>query len=105
MLEAAKLARSYVSGKTKDDFLRDIQCQDAVVHRLVIIGEAARRVSEETRSSLSSLPWTRIIGMRNLMIHRYDAVDLEVVWDTVENNLNPLINAIEPHMPPRETGS
>jgi uncharacterized protein with HEPN domain len=67
MLEAAKLARTYVSGKSKDDFLRDIQCQDAVVHRLVIIGEAARRVSEETRSSLSSLPW---------IVSREDSVSL-----------------------------
>jgi uncharacterized protein with HEPN domain len=105
MLEAAKLACTYVSGKSKDDFLRDTQCQDAVVHRLVIIGEAARHVSEETRSSLSGLPWAAIVGMRNLMIHEYDAVDLEAVWDTVQNNLIPLIKAIEPHVPPREAGT
>ena len=83
MLEAAKLARGYVSGKSKDDFFRDCQCQDAVIRRREIIGEAARRVSEQTRSSLSSLPRAAIIGTRNLVIHEYDAVDLEVVWDPV----------------------
>jgi uncharacterized protein with HEPN domain len=48
MLEAAKLARAYIHGKSKEHFLRDSQCQDAVVRRLEIIGEAARRVSEQT---------------------------------------------------------
>jgi len=105
MLEAAKLARAYIHGKSKEDFFRDSQCQDAIVHRLEIIGEAARRVSEQTRSTLSSLAWPAIIGMRNFMIHEYDAVDLEVVWDTVQNNLTTLINAIEPYVPPPETGA
>jgi len=53
ILEAARLASAYVLGKTKEEFLRDSQCQDAVIRRLEIIGETARRVSESTRARIS----------------------------------------------------
>ena len=69
ILEAAKLALAYVSGKSKDEFLEDTQCQDAVIRRLEIIGEAARRISDETRAKHPDLPWKAMMGMRNVMIH------------------------------------
>jgi uncharacterized protein with HEPN domain len=101
-LEAAKLAATYVAAKTKEEFDRDTQCQDAVIRRLEIIGEAARRISNETRARLPSLPWSAMINMRNLMIHEYDHVDLAVVWDTVQNHLPTLIQSIAPLVPPSE---
>src|SRR5512141_2765540 len=72
ILDAAKLAASYVSGMSRQDFLQNIQCQDAVVRRLEIIGEASRRVSEQTRTVLTHIPWRALVGMRKLMIHEYD---------------------------------
>lgn len=99
ILEAAKLARSYVEGKTQDDFLADTQCQDAVIRRLEIIGEAAGRLSEETRATVPELDWRAMIGMRNMMIHEYDGVDLDIVWETVETDLPALIQAITPVAP------
>ena len=66
ILEAAKLAAHYVSAKTKEEFILDTQCQDAVIRRLEIMGEAARRISLETRASLPALPWAAMINMRNL---------------------------------------
>ncbi|GAH81135.1 unnamed protein product, partial [marine sediment metagenome] len=85
ILEAAKLALTYVAIKTKEDFLKDIQCQDAVIRRLEIIGEAAGRISEETRNAFPRLPWSEMVGMRNIMIHDYDDVDIAIVWETVQN--------------------
>ena len=102
ILEAAKLAAAYVSAKTQEEFVRDTQCQDAVIRRLEIIGEAARRISDETRARLPDLPWSAMINMRNLMIHEYDHVDLVVVWDTVQNHLPTLIQSIAPLVPPPE---
>ncbi len=102
ILEAAKLAATYVATKTKEEFLQDTQCQDAVIRRLEIIGEAARRISNETRACLPDLPWSAMIKMRNLMIHEYDFVDLAVVWDTVQNHLSSLIQSIAPLVPPPE---
>ena len=100
ILDAARLALQYVRGKTRDQFLEDVQLQDAVIRRLAIIGEAARRVSEPTRLAHAALPWHDMIGMRNIVIHEYDGVDLEVVWDAVARDLEPLIAALEAAIPP-----
>lgn len=102
IVEAAKLAVRYVAGKTQEEFLHDTLCQDAVIRRLEIIGEAARRLSPEARTSLPELTWNAMIGMRNLLIHEYDDVDLSIVWDTVRIGLPALINAIEPLVPVAE---
>ena len=95
ILEAAKLAVRYVSGKTLEEFLSDIQCQDAVIRRLEIIGEATRRISEATREAMPELPWSDMVGMRNILIHRYDTVDMNVVWDAVHTDLPPIIAVLE----------
>ncbi len=95
ILEAAKLALDYVADKAREDFLNDMQCQDAVVRRLEIIGEAARRTSEETRTAFPDLPWGEMIGMRNVIIHEYDDVDFVIVWETIKNDLPLLIESLE----------
>lgn len=99
MLHSARLARCYVAGKSWEDFRADRQCQDAVVRRLEVLGEAARRVSEAARASLPRLPWRQVVGMRNRMVHEYDRVDLAVVWETVARDLPPLIAALEARVP------
>ena len=95
ILEAAKLVLVYVKEKTKEDFFNDSQCQDAVIRRLEIIGEAARRISDKTRSQFPDMPWKDMIGMRNFMIHEYDDVDLFMVWETVQTDMPLLINVVE----------
>jgi uncharacterized protein with HEPN domain len=84
ILESAKIAVDYTFDKTWDEFYEDIQCQDAVVRRIEIIGEAARRVSQETRDKYPQIPWREMTSMRNLVIHEYDVVDINQVWDTVK---------------------
>jgi uncharacterized protein with HEPN domain len=69
ILESARVALSYLGAKSWDEFFADIQCQDAVVRRIEIIGEAARRVSSETRSQYPEIKWREMTGMRNLVIH------------------------------------
>ncbi len=95
ILDSSRLALQYLDNATQEQFFDDLERQDAVIRRLLIVGEAARRVSEETRRQLPDLPWTAMVAMRNFMIHEYDAVDLRVVWDTVRNDLPPLIVALE----------
>lgn len=95
ILEAAKLAIGYVTGKSHEDFVSDSQCQDAVIRRVEIIGEAARRVSADTRTKHSELPWDSMMGMRNILIHEYDEVDFDVVWETVQRDLPSLIQKLE----------
>ena len=100
IVESARIARGYLAGISLDDFLEDIQAQDSVIRRLEIIGEAARRLSEEARAGLPSIPWGDVIGLRNVVIHQYDAIDLFAIWETVQADLQPLIEAIEPLIPP-----
>ena len=102
ILISARLALSYVSGKTWREFQEDVLFQDGVIRRIEIIGEATRRISEETRRSLPQIPWSDMVGMRNIVIHDYDKVNLRKVWDTVHNDLPPLIAELENIVPPEE---
>jgi uncharacterized protein with HEPN domain len=104
MLEAARLATRYVAGTSLDEFLGNVQLQDAVVRRLEIIGEAARRVSDEGRVRYPRVPWPAIIGMRNVLAHQYDTVDLTIVWDAVHLDLPPLIALLAELVPPNPEG-
>ena len=76
ILESAKIALDYVFDKTWDEFYGNTQCQDAVVRRIEVIGEAARRVSTETRAKYPEIEWREMTSMRNLVIHEYDVVDI-----------------------------
>jgi uncharacterized protein with HEPN domain len=98
MRESAQLAVRYLAEKSIDDFLEDVQLQDSVIRRLELIGEAARRVSESTRQTLAEISWNEINGMRNRLIHQYDDIDLNIVWETVQNLL-PLIQVLEGVLP------
>lgn len=100
ILESAKIALDYVFDKDWDEFYKDVQCQDAVVRRIEIIGEAARRVSQETRDKYPQIPWREMTSMRNLVIHEYDVVDINQVWDTVQSKLPPLIEELSKIVPP-----
>jgi uncharacterized protein with HEPN domain len=100
ILESAKIALDYIFDKDWEEFYEDIQCQDAVVRRIEIIGEAARRVSQETRDQYPQIPWREMTSMRNLVIHEYDVVDISQVWDTVQNKLPSLIEELSKIVPP-----
>jgi uncharacterized protein with HEPN domain len=84
------------------DLDRDTMRQYAVVHSIMIIGEAARRISQEFRDEYPELPWKNMIGMRSRIIHNYDEVDLDIVWRVVESEIPKLISLIEPLVPPDE---
>jgi uncharacterized protein with HEPN domain len=100
MLQSAKIVISYLAGSSKDELATNLQLQDATIHRLLIIGEASKRVSEKTRQTLTDIPWRAIGGMRNRLVHEYDEVDLDVIWDTVVNGLPILVSELEKTIPP-----
>lgn len=102
MLQSVKLAMSYAVERLEEDLFTDTQFQDSVIRRLLIIGEAARRVSEQTRQTIPEIPWTDINGMRNRLVHKYDDIDLDIVWHTVQNSLPILISELEKILPSEE---
>jgi uncharacterized protein with HEPN domain len=91
MLQSAEIVMEYISERSQTDCATDLQLQDAIMRRLSIIGEAAKRISQPTRDQLSTIPWFAINGMRNRLIHEYDGIDFDIVWDTTIKDLPILI--------------
>lgn len=91
MLQSAEIVTNYISGRSRQDLTTDLQLQDAIIRRLLIIGEASKRISQDTCNKLTTIPWSAINGMRNRLVHEYDSIDLDVVWDTVVKSLPILI--------------
>lgn len=95
MLKAAKLAQEFVTNVDWDASQLDLMRQAAVTRQLEIIGEAARRISEESQAEIPGIPWHQIIGMRNRIIHEYDRINLITLWDTIQLALPELISVLE----------
>lgn len=99
---AAQLILEFKQGLNKAAFLRDIKTQSAILHQLMIMGEAVKRLSAEFRADHPEIPWTLIAGMRDKLIHGYDIVDLDRVWKTAQKDVPELLALIEPLLPQQE---
>ena len=99
ILKAARLVVEFKGKLAKKAFLRDTKTQSAILHQLLVIGEAVKRLSEDFRAGHPEIPWLRIAGMRDKLIHAYDAVDLDEVWKTITKDIAPLISFLEPLVP------
>lgn len=95
MLDHAVEIVKFARDRNRSDLDRDRLLNLALVRLLEIIGEAATRVSIETRSQHPNIPWAQIAGMRNRLIHGYESVDLDVVWQIVRADLPRLITELE----------
>lgn len=94
MLERADRIFEYTEGG-RDQFLRDRKTQDAVLRSFEVMGEAAKRVAESIRLQAPEIPWKRLAGFRDVLIHQYEGVDLEEVWKRVSEDLPPLVQSLE----------
>lgn len=94
LLEAVARIRQYTSGMTEGDFRSDQKTVDAVLHNLVIIGEAARGLEDATMQATPKIPWVDIAGMRNIVVHQYFGVDLSIVWTSATRDAPELADAI-----------
>lgn len=95
MIDAARDALAFSAGASRGDFETNRMIAAALMQRLLIIGEAANRISPERRQRHSDVPWRRIITMRNRLIHGYDDINLDILWSTVTEDLPLLIATLE----------
>lgn len=95
ILQSAKIAVEYLKDTPYEVFENNTQCQDAVIRRLEMIGEASTRISNNTQQQYSELPWKKMKTMRNFLIHEYDDIDFKIVYDTVKKNLPSLVSQLE----------
>jgi uncharacterized protein with HEPN domain len=83
ILEAIGLLRQYSAGLTYEEFAENVEKQDSVTRRLEIIGEAAKGIPEHLRAKYPDVPWRDITGARDVLVHEYFRIDLEMAWDMV----------------------
>ena len=95
MLLAARRVLKYAQGLDFQRFEDDEVLQDAILRRIQIIGEAARKISEEFKEAHPEIPWFEIIGMRHRLIHEYFRVITEKVWEVIEKDIPSLIALLE----------
>jgi uncharacterized protein with HEPN domain len=95
MLESAQEARAYAVGKTRLDLDRDRMLVHSLVRCIEIVGEAASKVSPQGQTEIPAIPWPDIVSMRNRLVHAYFDINLDLVWDTVVDDLPPLVAALQ----------
>ena len=95
MLDAACEALSFVQGRRRGNLDSDRLLVLGLVKAIEIIGEAAAQVSDSTQAEVPSIPWEDIVGMRHRLVHAYFDVNLDILWRTVQDDLPPLVSAIE----------
>jgi uncharacterized protein with HEPN domain len=95
MVEAAEAALEFTEGQTAESLAGDRLVAFAVVRAIQLVGQAARRVSEQLQATHPEIPWREMIGMRNIVVHDYADVDLSLVWKTVREDLPGLIERLQ----------
>jgi len=95
MLDYSRKAVAMIEGRAREDLNRDEMLCLALTRAVEIIGEAATRISQVGQQRHGQIPWPEIIGLRNRLVHGYDAVDVDILWDIVQQDLPQLIEQLE----------
>ncbi|MBU2579028.1 DUF86 domain-containing protein [Patescibacteria group bacterium] len=87
ILDSIKKIEDYTKNISEDKFFDDMQIQDAVVRRIGIIGEAVKNLSVSFKNKYSDIPWKKIAGTRDVLIHDYSGIDIDLVWEIVNRDI------------------
>ncbi len=102
ILMAIKLILKYAEGLDFNALANNVEKQDAILRRISIIGEATKRLSTDFRAQHPEVPWKAMAGMRDVIIHDYDEVDMDEIWIVIRENLPQLLAYIEPLVTPKQ---
>jgi uncharacterized protein with HEPN domain len=90
ILESIDSIKEYIEGLSKEDFFSSKEKQDAILRRIEIIGEAVKNLPEDVKSKHSEVPWKKITGMRDIVVHNYFGVDLNLTWKIATTDIDEL---------------
>lgn len=102
ILIAARKALRFTEDIAREGFEGNDLIQNAVLYSLEVIREAAARISKDFKQANKQIEWQQIVGLKNRVTHEYFRIDLDTIWDTVQNDLPRLIEQIEPLVPPED---
>lgn len=102
MLRAARRIREYSDTIDEATFLSDWKAQSIVLHQIMILGEASKRVSDDFREEHPEIPWRKVAGMRDSLIHAYDRIELGTVWNVATADVPALVPLLEQIAPGEE---
>ena len=102
VIQAANRILQFVAGQDLSGFVADVKTHSAVLHQLIVMGEAAKRVSNEYRELHPEIPWRQIAGLRDVLVHHYDQIDLQEIWSTVGRDLPAAVEALTRLIPKRD---
>ena len=95
ILASARKTQEYASGLTPDELAADVKTLDAVLYNLQVIGEAAKNVPQDVREKYPDVEWQKMAGLRNILVHEYFGIDVEIIWDVVRNKVPQLRQQVE----------
>jgi uncharacterized protein with HEPN domain len=96
IVRSARLILEFTKDMDLETFSKDLKTQSSVLYQIVILGEAVNRLSSEFSNKYPQIPITSIRGMRNRVVHEYNEVDVEILWQVTQSNIPDLLKQVEP---------
>jgi uncharacterized protein with HEPN domain len=100
--KAAQLILQFAQGLEKTELAANLEKQSAILYQIVVIGEAVKRLSADFRNQHPTVPWREIAGMRDILAHQYDRVEVDEIWGVIQDDIPQLLSMIEPLLPAQE---
>lgn len=100
--KAAQLILQFSQGLEKTELAANLEKQSAILYQIVVIGEAVKRLSADFRNQHPTVPWREIAGMRDILTHQYNRVEVDEIWGVIQDDIPQLLSMIQPLLPAQE---